>query len=394
MHEDLRRNNLAALVRHLHFSGPLTRSDLAARTGLNRSTVGALVGELASVGLVWESAPQSRSGAGRPSLLVSLAAERVWALAVEIGPDAVAVARVGLGGQVHERLAQRRDWDEGLTPASAVATIGRLAQELMGRAPAGSQLVGAAVAVPGIVRRSDGWVHLAPNLLWHDVPLGSLLSSRLTGPCEVQVANEADLGALAECARGAAVGFRHVIYISGNAGVGGGIVVEGTLLAGRSGYAGEVGHMKVNPDGQRCRCGGRGCWESEIGAAAVLRRADRPATDVQTAVAGVLSDARAGDPVALHAVQETGRWVGRGTASLINIFNPDIVVFGGALRDVFLAAEPVVMNELGRQVLPQAGAEAAVVAAGLGAASVLVGAAELAFSDFLVSPKAAVAAGP
>jgi predicted NBD/HSP70 family sugar kinase len=126
----------------------------------------------------------------------------------------------------------------------------------------------------------------------------------------------------------------------------------------------------------------------------VLRRADRPATDVQTAVAGVLSDARAGDPVALHAVQETGRWVGRGTASLINIFNPDIVVFGGALRDVFLAAEPVVMNELGRQVLPQAGAEAAVVAAGLGAASVLVGAAELAFSDFLVSPKAAVAAGP
>jgi predicted NBD/HSP70 family sugar kinase len=125
----------------------------------------------------------------------------------------------------------------------------------------------------------------------------------------------------------------------------------------------------------------------------VLRRAGRRATDVQTAVARVLSDARAGDPVAMQAVRETGRWVGRGTANLINIFNPDVVVFGGALRNVFLAAEPVIIRELRRQVLPQAGTEATVVAAGLGAGSVLVGAAELAFSDFLVSPKTAVAGG-
>ena len=373
MHEDLRRNNLATLVRHLHFSGPLTRSQLAARTGLNRSTVGALVGELASVSLVSESAPEPQGAAGRPSLLVSLSAQRVWALAVEIRPDALAVARVGLGGQVHETLSQRRDWKAGLTPVAAVGTIGRLARELMSRAPAGSQLVGAAVAVPGIVRRSDGFVHLAPNLLWHDVPLGHLVSKRLPVLSDVLVANEADLGALAESSRGAAVGCKHVIYISGDAGVGGGILVDGSLLAGRSGYAGEVGHMKVNPDGHRCRCGGRGCWESEIGAAAVLRR-----------------------EVTLHApgiVRETGRWVGRGAANLINIFNPDVVVFGGALRNLFLVAEPVITRELRRQVLPQAGTEATVVAAGLGAGSVLVGAAELAFSDFLVSPKTAVAAG-
>jgi predicted NBD/HSP70 family sugar kinase len=149
--------------------------------------------------------------------------------------------------------------------------------------------------------------------------------------------------------------------------------------------------MKVNPDGQRCRCGGRGCWESEIGAAAVLRRAGRRATDVQTAVAGVLSDANAGGPVASAAVRETGRWIGRGAANLINIFNPDMLVFGGTLRSVFLAAEPVVMEELRRQALPQAGAEAAVVGAGLGSGSVLLGAAELALSDFLASPMTVVA---
>ena len=393
MNEDLRRNNLAALVRNLHLSGPLTRSQLTARTGLNRSTVAGLVGELASIGLVRESPSPSGGATGRPSLVVRLDAERVWVLAVELAAEALVVARVGPEGQLHERLAQPRDTRSKLAPAEAAATIGRLAVQLMSHAPAGAQLVGAAVAIPGIVRRGEGFVHLAPNLVWRNVPFGALLSEHLPGQPGVLVANEADLGALAECARGAAVGHRHVIYVSGNTGVGGGIVVDGALLAGRSGYAGEVGHMKVNPDGHRCRCGARGCWESEIGATAVLRRAGRRASEVRAGVARVLSDAQAGDPKASKAVMETGQWMGRGAANLINIFNPDLLVFGGALRSVYLAAEAVVLRELHRDVLPQAGAEAAVAAAGLGADSVLLGAAELAFADFLAGPVALVAAG-
>ncbi len=325
--------------------------------------------------------------------MVSLGPERVWALAVELAAEAIVVARVGPGGQLQERLAQPRDTRRRLLPADAAATIGSLVAQLMERVPDGAQLVGAAVAMPGIVRRGEGFVHLAPNLAWRDVPFGALLSEHLPGRLGVAVANEADLGALAECARGAAVGHRHVIYVSGNTGVGAGIVVDGALLAGRSGYAGEVGHMKMNPDGHRCRCGARGCWESEIGATAMLRRAGRRASDVRTGVARVLSDAQAGDPKACQALMETGRWMGRGAANLINIFNPDLVVFGGALGDVYLAAEKVVLSELHREVLPQAGAEAAVVAAGLGADSVLLGAAELAFADFLASPMALVAAG-
>jgi predicted NBD/HSP70 family sugar kinase len=389
--EDLRRNNLAGVVRHLHLSGPLSRSVLTARTGLNRSTVGDLVGELASVGLARESAPLDRGGAGRPSLVVSLDAERVWVLAVELGAEALVVARVGPGGQILERLAQPFSRRAGVTPALAVATIASLAQQLMERAPGHAQLVGAAVAVPGIVRRDDGFVHLAPNLVWHDIAFGSLLAGHLPGRLGVLFANEADLGALAECARGTAVGARNVIYISGNTGIGAGIVLDGALLAGRSGYAGEVGHMKVNPEGHRCRCGGRGCWESEIGAAALLRRAGRRATDVRAAVARVLSDAQSGDPKALRAVRDTGRWIGRGAANLLNIFNPDLLVFGGELRNVFLAAETTVMDELRRQALPPAGAEASVVVAGLGTDSVLTGAAELAFSDFLANPMTVIA---
>jgi len=395
--EDLRRNNLASVVRHLHANGPLTRSELTARTALNRSTVGDLVGELTSARLVTERLPGSRAGSGRPSLVVSLDPSRVWALAVELAAEAVHVARVGPGGRIQERLAQPRHWRHRLTPASAVSTICSMAQELASRAPVSAQLVGTAVAVPGIVRRGDGFVHLAPNLDWHDVALGSLLSGRLPGRGPLRVANEADLGALAECARGAGVGFRHVVYISGNTGVGAGVVVEGVLLAGQSGYAGEVGHMKVNAHGHRCRCGARGCWESEIGAAALLRRAGhRPgdiwSTDVRSAVAGVLSDAREGDTKAAEALRGTGQWIGRGAANLVNIFNPELLVFGGALRDVFLATRDIVMDELCHQALPQAGAEVAAVGAGLGPDSVLVGAAELALADFLADPIAVVVA--
>jgi predicted NBD/HSP70 family sugar kinase len=384
--EDLRRNNLADLVRHLHAEGPLSRSELTARTGLNRSTVGDLVGALAAADLVSETAPASRAGAGRPSHVVRLCTERIWALAVEMAAGSVVVARVGPGGRVQARLAEPRHHRTGLPPAEAVSTISRLAAVLVSQAGPGDRLVGTAVAVPGIVRREDGFVHLAPNLAWHNVPLASLLANALPTPGGVLVANEADLGALAERARGAALGCRHVVYISGNAGVGAGIVVDGALLAGRSGYAGEVGHMKVNPNGARCRCGGHGCWESEIGAAAILRRAGRRATDAGAGVASVLADALAGQARAGRAVAETGRWVGRGTANLINIFNPDIVVFGGGLRSVFLAAEPVIRDEIRHQALPQAGQETALAVAGLGTDSALVGAAELAFSDFLADP--------
>jgi predicted NBD/HSP70 family sugar kinase len=108
----------------------------------------------------------------------------------------------------------------------------------------------------------------------------------------------------------------------------------------------------------------------------------------------VLADARAGDRKASEAIRETGRWIGLGTATLVNIFNPDLVVFGGALRGVFLAAEAVVMDELCRQALPQSGADTAVVVAGLGTDSVLLGAAELAFSEFLADPMTGAATGP
>jgi len=202
------------------------------------------------------------------------------------------------------------------------------------------------------------------------------------------VANDADLGALAEVRRGAARGATNVLFISGEVGVGGGLVVDGKPMTGVAGYAGEVGHIPVNPIGSPCRCGSVGCWETEIGAHALLRRAGHPADGGGAEVDAVLREAAAGAPLALAALDEVGRWVGFGLAGLVNVFNPRLIVLGGLLGRIHPYIDEVVGRELDRLTLPAPRRLVRVVAASLGADAPLLGAAELAFEPLLADPAA------
>ncbi len=171
---------------------------------------------------------------------------------------------------------------------------------------------------------------MAPNLGWVDVGLRDELVRMFGDDVPIHVANEADLGALAEARRGAAVGADHILYLSGEVGVGGGIIVDGEPFIGAAGYGGEVGHMPVNPAGLACRCGSIGCWETEAGCAqSLLQQAGRVATGGRDAIDELLAEAEAGSPIALGALEETGRWIGIGLAGLVNLLDPRLVVFGG-----------------------------------------------------------------
>ena len=136
--------------------------------------------------------------------------------------------------------------------------------------------------------------------------------------------------------RGAAVGSDNVIYLYGDVGVGAGIMAGGRRVTGHGGYGGEVGHMVVNPYGRPCSCGSRGCWETEIGEHALLRLAGRADRSGRDAVLAVVDAAMRGDSQAQHALRQVGDWVGFGVGNLVNIFNPEVVIFGGTLRDVYL----------------------------------------------------------
>ena len=246
--------------------------------------------------------------------------------------------------------------------------------------------MGIGVAVAGIVRRSDGLVSMAPNLGWIDQPLGDRLADELGTDLPIAFANEADLGALAEHRRGAAMGADHVLYISGEVGVGGGLIVDGRPLSGIAGYGGEVGHLPVNPDGAECTCGARGCWETEVGAMRLLRRAGRSALGGPAEIDALLAAAAAGSGPDRAALAETGRWLGIGLAGLVNVLNPGLVVFGGLFQRIHPHVASIVEAELDRRTLPASRRLVRVVAGSLGAEAPLIGAAELALEPVLADP--------
>lgn len=227
---------------------------------------------------------------------------------------------------------------------------------------------------------------MAPNLGWTDVPLGDRLARVLGDEIPILVANEADLGALAEVRRGAAIGADHVLFISGEVGVGGGLIVDGQPFTGVAGYGGEVGHMPINPAGLTCRCGAIGCWETEVGAPSLLRRAGHPPLGGRAEVDAVISEAEAGSASAVLALAETGRWLGIGLAGLVNLLNPRLVVFGGLFGRIHPHVADIVDAELDRRVLAAPRRLVRVVPGSLGAEAPLRGAAELAFEPLLADP--------
>lgn len=391
--ETIRRSNLSAIVRELHAHGPLSRSELVARTGLTRSAVRGLVGELTAGDLATERDGASLGGPGRPSVLVAANPAGAEVLAIEIAVDSLAAAVVGLGGRV-KRLTRVERPRGHLAVDDLVHDVRELAGQVCSPWNPSAGLMGVGVAVVGMVRRSDGFVPMAPNLGWTNVPLGDAIAGALGPQAPVAVANEADLGALAEMRRGAAVGERDVLYISGEVGVGGGIVLDGRPLTGASGFAGEVGHMPVNPTGVRCGCGSTGCWETEIGERALLQRAGRPLDGGREAVEDILAAATQQDVRSLAALKEVGRWLGRGLAGLVNTFNPRLIVLGGLFGRVYFFVAPAVEEQLDRFALPAAREIVRLAPAALGVNAPLIGAAELAFEPLLAEPAAWLRRGP
>lgn len=378
----LHRHNLSTVLRHLHERGSATRAELTAMTGLNRSTVAGLVSSLRGRGLVSEAEPVPRGGPGRPSPVVLLRRDQWVVLALEISVNSIAAAVVGMGGHVlsHDRVERHAS-----DPEAVVAALEALVSSLLDRQPQTTPLA-VGVAVVGVVRAADGWVHVAPNLGWHDVPLAALLARSLGHDVPVFVGNDADLAAVAEHLRGAAADVDDVLYLHGEVGVGGGVIAGGRPLAGVAGYAGEVGHMLVNGAGRACRCGATGCWETETSELALLRRTGRDGAAGPDAVADVLAAAATGDTDATAAVEETARWLGLGIGSLVNLFNPSRVVLGGFFAALHGHARTTIDEAAAVQsMLPPAdGVE--IVPSALGIDAPLLGAAELAFEDTLRDP--------
>jgi predicted NBD/HSP70 family sugar kinase len=373
--ELLRRHNLGFVLRRVHLA-PRTRSELTRSSGLNRSTIGALVAELAERGLVVEDEAAPGGQVGRPSPVVR-PSDGPLALAVNPEIDAVTVATVRLGGRVLSTV--RMPFDHVPTPEEAVEATVSAVEQLREQAGPEHWFAGVGVAVPGIVRRTDGVVRLAPHLGWRDAPLGALLSDALGMP--VDVANDASLGAGAEWVFGAGKGVDDLVYLNGGAsGIGGGVVTGGIQIGGATGHAGELGHTAVRRGGRVDTVGLRGTLESEVTRSrllALLGGGGLGPVEFEQALLADRSDAmRAEVKRQIDALAVT-------VANAVHLLNPSRVVLGGFLATLFSAAPGRLQARVDARTLPALDEHVDIRRAELGADLLSIGAAELPFARLM-----------
>ncbi|HEY8590506.1 MAG TPA: ROK family protein [Naasia sp.] len=380
----VRVRNLSALLTTVHRAGSSSRAALTLATGLNRSTVGALVGELAELDLVTETQPAAAGSVGRPSPVV-VPSDRVVTAALVPEADAVTVALVGLGGRV---LGRRRMAHDTPPPAAELPALTASALDELREQTGQPRIAAMGVAVPGLVRASDGLVRLAPHLGWQDAPLGSMLEEACAVP--VLVANDATLGAVAEAVFGAARGCTDAVYLNGgSSGIGGGILAGGAPLTGSAGYAGEFGHTHVSGGGKRDAAGVPGTLESEVSRDTLLRLLGLQSADADALEAALLAS---GDLAVAAEVDRQLDHLATTVGTIVNILDPQVLVLGGFLAALEAARPGRLAALLADRALGAPLEGLSVRRAELGSDILVIGAGELALGPLLADPPSAAAA--
>jgi glucokinase-like ROK family protein len=359
----VRKLNTVVILDALRRFAPLSRADLAARTGLNRSTVSAIVNGLVEQGFVQETDLQSGS-IGRPGMLLELNPRGGYAVGIEIGVDFISVILTDFVANI---LWQRR---ENLHPGADRISMMEQAEEMIAEAvdrgrDAGLRPIGIGVGVPGLVDARQGKLVFAPNLQWVDIPIRLIWMSRFNMP--VFVENEANCAAMGELFYGVAHDTKDFIYLKTGVGLGAGIMIGGQLFKGAHGFAGEVGHMTLyGSQGETCGCGRRGCWETYVRPSAVISaaiaKAEAQGSCILAELTGgdlhnttieiLVAAAERGDEVALSTFAEIGQHLGIGLTNLVNAINPEMVVLGGTLSLCGKWLAPVIQDLLERETLP------------------------------------------
>ncbi|MEV5070932.1 ROK family protein [Microbacterium sp. LMI12-1-1.1] len=374
-----RQANLSRLLRLAHLDGPVSRATLTGATGLNRSTIADLVGDLVALGVVEERAPDPSRRVGRPSPLVA-PHPRVVTIAVNPEVDALSMAAVGLDRTVRRR--ERLEMSGLLGPERTAQLIGERIDAWREDDLAGAAIAGIGVAVPGLVRASDGLVRDAPHLKWSDTALRELIETATGLP--TVVGNDAALGVLAEHLFGAARGIDDVVYLNGGAsGIGGGLIVHGMPVAGASGYSGEFGQNRPGIASSADRRASGGVLEDEVSRARLLAVLGRDNAD-EPALAEMLRAARS--PEVRDEIARQRRILSTALANAVNVLNPAVVVLGGFLA--MLATDDLdgFTEAVVAQTMPANGEDLEIRPAALAEDRLLIGAAEAAFAELLRDP--------
>jgi predicted NBD/HSP70 family sugar kinase len=391
--EKVRKINKSIVLNMLRLHAPISRAQVANLTGLNRGTVSNIVNVLIEEGLVYED-EQRGSGIGRPAISLGLRPDGGAVIGVEIGVDFIAVL---LTNFVAESI-----WDARIPidPSDSQTNIISQAEQLVDEAlrlasERRLRPLGIGVGLAGLVNVRQGNLIVAPNLHWRNVPLRLMWNQRFHLP--IYIENEANLSALGEYYFGIARNVDNFIYLSAGIGLGGGIMIGGKLFRGERGYAGEIGHIQRDPTGEQCGCGRIGCWETQVGPRAVLHRVRK---QLQTHADQVLMDACSGDvdnltfelvvkyalegnQLCRQAIEEVAVNLGMGIVDMVHVFNPELVLIGGAFIQAKDILQPIIEKTIFSNVLQACGDGLRVAFSERGANDCVLGAVAIVLDDIL-----------
>lgn len=378
---DLRERNLSLVLRQvLACAEPPSRADVSALTGLTRSTVSRLVDELIGGGLLTELSAAGTGRAGRPALPLVASSGVLCTLGLELNVERLSAYLLDITGEVIDSRTIAEDVS-GSEPDVTLGRLVELARELL--SPDAPRLAGIAVAVPGIVDADSGVLLRAPNLGWSKVAVSDFVRAALKPGDEVTIrlGNEADFSAstIAYTRPGAPSGMGDFLYVTGETGIGSAAVSDAGLVGGRHGWAGELGHVCVDPSGPKCACGARGCLETYAGTRALL------AASGHETVEELMRAATDGDELTVGCLTRAGSALGVAVSAALNLLDLPLVVISGHLGRLATWVLPPMQEELRERVLahqfspPDIEVDTAPSPAGLGAAL-------LSFKPILANP--------
>lgn len=350
--------NKMLVLNTIYKEKPISRAEIAKLTGLNKSTVSALVEELLAEGLVLEIGTGESQG-GRKPINLSINKEIGSVIGIDLGVNYISSILTNFAGQIlwEKRITIKNIID---SPQQKIHDLLALIKETIIHAPEAARgIIGMGIGVPGLVNYDHGCVMSAPNLLWENIKLKEIVEEEFNIPTLID--NEANAGAIGEKWFGLGKKASEIVYVSAGTGIGAGIIINNELYRGAGGLAGEIGHMTVDVHGTKCTCGNVGCWEEYASEKALIRYfkehasihpesilldKDRATYLDNLNIFQIIDAATKGDSLAIAGFKNIGYYLGVGVANLINAFNPRCVVIGNVLP----LAGDILMDELRQEV--------------------------------------------
>lgn len=377
--DDLRRFNISTVLRIIHHERAISRSNLSRRTGLNRSTISALIGELTAQGLVIEIPDNEGRRVGRPSKVV-VANQNAIAIAVNPESDAVNIGVIGLGGYVHKQ--SRFETNGAPTISETIKITNAIIDGLTSVSKENLHIIGIGLAIPELIRKTDGRIDSSHHLDWKGISIAQLIQNA-TG-LKTSAANEAFLSTLAEQVFGSGIGVDNMVFINGGfSGIAGGIVSDGRLIRGFQGYAGEMGHTRIALTGELDSANKEGTVEAGISRAKLLSLLNLKVADFDQ-LDNALRTSKS--PAVLTEVAGQLEYLAVAISNIINLFNPELIILGGFLGTIYSMDTNKVHKIVAKNTLKPSYESVRITRATLGVNQVILGAAELVFQKCLYDP--------